>query len=244
MRTDYTYDPETARMTRMKTGRASAPVGGTLSGLVQNLEYTYDPAGNIVGIDDHSRAVVFTHNMDVGADREFTYDSLYRLVKAKGREHDSFSGSGSGTAEWKDQPTSQNNLVAIHRYTETYSYDASGNITEIAHANHGTSGVPDSWTRTSLYETSSNRLRRTWTGSTEPTGDNVFHDLNGNMTRAPESAIADTWRIGSPIAFASQTHEQVGHRPEPTASRRAPRPQSRGGDGLSHGPSVKTFGAS
>ncbi|MBT9554820.1 MAG: RHS repeat-associated core domain-containing protein [Myxococcales bacterium] len=193
MRTDYTYDPETARMTRMKTGRASAPSGGTLSGLVQDLEYTYDPAGNIVAIEDHSREVLIRDNIEVGANREFTYDSLHRLVEATGREHDSFSGSGSSTEDWQPQAAPQSDLEDIHRYTETYSYDASGNITEIAHANLGINGVPAGWTRTSLYESTSNRLRRTWTGSTETFENNVYHDLNGNMTRPPESALENTW---------------------------------------------------
>src|SRR5205823_1964731 len=90
--TAYEYDSLTFRLTRLLTTR---PVG--LNGLasllftnpafVQDLHYTYDPAGNITRIADTSLARLSSTGPADNAPCDYTYDAIYRLIEAKGREH-------------------------------------------------------------------------------------------------------------------------------------------------------------
>ena len=54
---------------------------------LQNLHYTYDPAGNITHIQDDAQQTIFFRNQRVEPSNDYTYDALYRLIQATGREH-------------------------------------------------------------------------------------------------------------------------------------------------------------
>ena len=54
---------------------------------VQNLHYTYDPAGNITHIRDDAQQTIYFKNRRVEPSAEYTYDAIYRLIEATGREH-------------------------------------------------------------------------------------------------------------------------------------------------------------
>ncbi|MCI0397132.1 MAG: hypothetical protein L0322_19625, partial [Chloroflexi bacterium] len=92
--TTYGYDPLNFRLTSLTT-----------SNNLQNLSYTYDPAGNIESIIN-----------DLAGDaeddvQEFTYDSLNRLQTAEGVN------------------PMYGCTTFVHCYNHTYSYDPLGNIT-------------------------------------------------------------------------------------------------------------------
>ena len=53
---------------------------------MQDLAYTYDPIGNITHVEDAAHKTVFHNNEQVDAVASYTYDALYRLVEAHGRE--------------------------------------------------------------------------------------------------------------------------------------------------------------
>ena len=57
------------------------------SAKVQDLGYTYDPASNITRIEDAALKTVFNANQQVDSSCDYTYDPLYRLIQATGREH-------------------------------------------------------------------------------------------------------------------------------------------------------------
>ena len=78
--TEYAYDPLTFRMTQLKTTRASDDA------VLQNLQYTYDPVGNITEIKDSAQQTVFFDDEVVLPVMAYTYDALYRLTQATGRE--------------------------------------------------------------------------------------------------------------------------------------------------------------
>ncbi|MBI5149483.1 MAG: fibronectin type III domain-containing protein [Candidatus Omnitrophica bacterium] len=63
--TEYTYNPLNLRLTRLKTYDLQLTT-------IQDLNYTYDSAGNILSIDDKVNT----------ADQTFKYDELNRLVEA------------------------------------------------------------------------------------------------------------------------------------------------------------------
>ncbi|HND34232.1 MAG TPA: toxin, partial [Myxococcota bacterium] len=82
--TGYNYDADTFRLNTLETWRES-------DGLrYQKLAFTYDPVGNIVGIEDGADSTnhtglattLYFANGAVTADQDFTYDALYRLTEA------------------------------------------------------------------------------------------------------------------------------------------------------------------
>src|SRR5262249_44484448 len=90
--TTYEYDAETFRLIRLKTARRIER--DTLSAELfadasrgQDLNYTYDPVGNITAITDHALRTVFHRNRKIDPACDCTYDALYRLVAATGREN-------------------------------------------------------------------------------------------------------------------------------------------------------------
>jgi hypothetical protein len=54
---------------------------------LQNLHYTYDPPGNITHIQDDGQQTIYFRNQRVEPSNDYTYDALYRLIQAEGREH-------------------------------------------------------------------------------------------------------------------------------------------------------------
>jgi len=96
VRTTYTYDPQTFRLTHLLTRRDAAtflndcpqpPLAGWPGCQVQSLYYTYDPAGNITHIRDDAQQAIYFKNQRIEPSAEYTYDAIYRLIGATGREH-------------------------------------------------------------------------------------------------------------------------------------------------------------
>jgi len=69
------------------TVRVLSSGGGGGTEAVQDLKYAYDPAGNITFIRDEAQQSIFFRNKKVEPNNDYTYDPIYRLVRAKGREH-------------------------------------------------------------------------------------------------------------------------------------------------------------
>ena len=85
--TTYTYDPKNFRLTSLLTTRPSR------TQTLQSLHYTYDPAGNITHIRDDAQQTLWFSNQQVEPHCDYTYDALYRLIEATGRESDQHLGS-------------------------------------------------------------------------------------------------------------------------------------------------------
>ena len=75
----YAYDPLTFRLVTLTTLRGGQQL--------QDLRYTYDPVGNPTLVRDHAQQRVFFRNRVVDPSASYTYDALYRLIEATGREH-------------------------------------------------------------------------------------------------------------------------------------------------------------
>ncbi|AUX48443.1 toxin [Sorangium cellulosum] len=184
--TEYTYDPLTFRLARLRTTR------GSDGAVLQNLTYTYDAVGNIVEIKDSAQQTVFFNNDVVSPNAQYVYDAVYRLIEATGREH--AGGLADVQRDQNDLPIQAlphpNDAQALRNYTEKYVYDAVGNLLRMEH--HAGAGT---WIRRYAYEATSNRLV-----STSMPGDPVdgpysrtyAHDAHGNMTAMPHIA-ALTW---------------------------------------------------
>ncbi len=166
--TKYTYDPLSFRVRRIKTTRSSD------STVLQDLRYFYDAAGNITTQRDDSQQTVFFNNSVVTPDNYYTYDALYRLVRAEGREHIASNVPGSWSDEQRMRLPHKADAIAVQRYSERYTYDAVGNIGEVQHI-----AGASSWTRTFTIDSASNRLLSTSVGTTSET---YTHDERGNLT--------------------------------------------------------------
>jgi RHS repeat-associated protein len=182
--TTYEYDRFTFRLIHLKTTRPAglnglAPIFADPT-VLQDLLYTYDPAGNIIRIEDAALSRVF-HNGQQEPVCEYTYDAIYRLVKAQGREHigQMVHDFDPPEGDRRDHPfvghrVHSNDLQALRTYTERYEYDAVGNFQFMRHSANG-----GSWTRRYEYEEeslteresptepgkTSNRLTRTTVGN-------------------------------------------------------------------------------
>ena len=158
----WTYTATDGRLqTRIshKTGQAR----------LQDLAYFYDRVGNIIRIEDHAFEPTWFANQRVDGQREFSYDSLYRLIRATGYD-DALPPDIPGLP----QPPDEKNRL---NYTQTYTYDDGGNLTELCHQRDG-----GSRTRRMYIDEQSNRAVRWETGDHEPDFGNWF-DLHGNQRR-------------------------------------------------------------
>ena len=204
--TAYDYDPLTARLARMVTRRdpqdfagdcPQPPPAGWPGCRIQNLSYTYDSVGNVTHVRDDAQQRIFYANRRVEPSCDYTYDALYRLIGATGREHIGQPGAGA-VPSYSDSPRARiphpADGTAVATYTETYAYDDAANLTTLDHG--GTDARAPGYTRGFRYEEASplgpggsNRLTRCVLGggaSSETfstAGDG--YDRHGNLLHMP-----------------------------------------------------------
>jgi hypothetical protein len=142
--------------------------------------------------------VVFFANQRVEPSSDYTYDPLYRLISAQGREHLGQTGNALNPASQViDDDSFRTRLPqpgdgnAMSTYVENYSYDALGNILSMAHF------VASGGWRRNYTSTEASRIVPAETGNrlstTSLPGDPVggpfsatyAHDAHGNMTKMP-----------------------------------------------------------
>lgn len=193
---EYRYDRLTFRLTNLKTTRPVAEH-------VQNLHYTYDPVGNITDIRDEAQQSMFFRNKRVEPSASYTYDPIYRLIEATGREHLGQVGGPPIPHSYNDVPRvgllHPGDGDAMGAYIERYVYDAVGNCLSMQH--QGSDPGHPGWTRAYAYEEPSllepakrsNRLSATTIGTTIESysigGDG--YDAHGSMLRMPQLQIME-----------------------------------------------------
>jgi RHS repeat-associated protein len=199
-RTAYAYAPETFRLIRLQTVRPPERDGLSAQIFtdeirVQDLHYTYDPVGNMTEIADSALRTVFHRNRRVDPAGGYTYDPLYRLIAATGRENigqSEFDFAPEG-GDYRDYPfagaAQLGDLQALQAFAEHYEYDPVGNFASLVHrAAHG------GWTRHYAYREPSllepgkhsNRLSHTHLhGDRDRGAERYLHDANGNIVQMP-----------------------------------------------------------
>ncbi|WP_109833354.1 SpvB/TcaC N-terminal domain-containing protein, partial [Reichenbachiella versicolor] len=193
--TTYYYDKDTFRLTRLVTTKSTG------SNPLQDLNYTYDPVGNIVEQIDNTQSDIFYDNTQVSANGQYEYDALYRLLKAKGRELIGLNTSHNNQDALFSELTNgahSNNSQAMERYTQTYQYDELGNIKEMHH-----SATAGTWTKHYHYA-ANNYLLSTSSDNNPPTVDDYTYDAHGNMTQMPHLASI-TWDYADRMQSAQLT---------------------------------------
>jgi RHS repeat-associated protein len=185
--TTYEYDPTTFRLTRILT-RRRRPAGNNCSSafntasVIQDLQYTYDPVGNITQIVDAAQATRYSANQRIDPINRYEYDPLYRLTSATGKESGATSGAPTHLeGKAPEAARAAPDPAALRNYTQRYRYDPVGNIKRMRHV----AGPIGSWTRDYSYAyevtgaPTSNRLATTTNGSGIVT--TYRHDTHGNM---------------------------------------------------------------
>ena len=216
--TAYRYDEKTFRPIGLRTKRSrdrddwAARIFEDPT-RIQDLHYTYDPTGNITQIADHALRTVFHHNHKVDPVCRNTYDPLYRLIEATGRENSRQSAFAVNPphADYRDYPyvgaADLRDPEALQNYAERYEYDSVGNVLRTTHrANNG------DWTRRYAYDERSliepgrvsNRLSRTYLHSSDhPVAEPYLYDAHGNITQMPHLPVM-RWDFMDRLASSSR----------------------------------------
>ncbi|THJ46024.1 RHS repeat protein [Burkholderia sp. LS-044] len=139
----YGYEPQTQRLVRLTVTR---PAQAGRATVLQDLHTTYDPVGNVLSVTDAAQSTSYWRNQRVDPTRTYAYDALYQLISATGRETVARGRQGIMLPAPIPLPTDDSVYVA---YSRTYTYDRSGNLTQIAHqgANPYTQAIVVSATR-------------------------------------------------------------------------------------------------
>lgn len=210
--TRYAYDPRSYRVVRVRSERFTrsgettyAPGGNA----IQDCTYAYDVAGNITATTERAAACGVIGNPDAAGVsdgvlaqllsvgdamiRRFSYDPMYRLRAATGRECD----RPPAMQFWLDAPRCHD-VTRTRAYTEAYRYDPVGNLVSLVH--HDATG---GFTRTYGFDSASNRLRTVTLGPS--TTLEYGTDVNGNLA-AESGARQFEWNYACELnVFRTQT---------------------------------------
>jgi len=191
------YCPKTGRLTRLSAKRAGEKA------CLQDLNYAYDPVGNILSIEDKSRPVQHCANQCIEPLRTFAYDSLDQLVVASGWEVRK-PNRGPALPAYQGPCLDASQLT---NYTEFYRYDAAGNLQALRHVS------PHPYTRNLITAKGSNRsLLAFKTEVTEAILASAF-DANGNLEKLQPGGQTLQWdprnqlRQVSPVLRGNGLHD-------------------------------------
>ncbi|MCW3071978.1 MAG: hypothetical protein JWO44_1868, partial [Bacteroidetes bacterium] len=202
--TDFYYDKETFRLKRLETKRKN-------NDPLQDWHYTFDPVGNITHIEDKNVPLVFFNNSKVTGISEYTYDALYRLVEATGRENNA-ALTFSSSDNWNDvsymQRMNEGDPMSVRNYTQKYQYDAAGNMEQMKHLATG-----NNWTRAFTYEAASNRLSTTQIGT--ETYRYSHHVKHGFISKMPQLEEME-WSFKEELVKTIRQKRTDGGTPETT----------------------------
>lgn len=201
-KTKYTYDPATFRLKRLLTTRNNG------QDIMQDLNYTFDGVGNITEMTDNAQQTEYFKNSVISPRNKYTYNSIYRLTKATGREKSNLPTSGSSgyTPEWI--PTNGKSSESLSSYCRQYSYDAMGNILELIHRD--TCNGNENWRKIFGYNSgmNNNYLLSSYTGNTPPTSPQFSYDAHGNMLQMPHLQ-AMNWDYADQLRFTEKNDETI-----------------------------------
>jgi len=190
----YAYDPLTFRLARQYTTGYSTPAAENYQPRGQPLQDVacgYDLAGNMLAMRDRTLGAGLPVDPN-RLDRAFTYDPLYRLRSATGRE----CANPSPSPPWADAPRCHD-VNQTRAYTEQYTYDPVGNLTYLIHMTTAGNQIRD------LSPVAGGNRLATMTASGTPYG--YGYDGAGNMT-AEGLSRSFTWSHADKlIVYRTQT---------------------------------------
>ncbi len=190
----YGYSPTSQRLIQHRTQRPSDHALGYL--LISDLHYGYDPAGNILALDDQGADPQWHDNLQSDGLREYAYDTLYRLVEASGRERSPVGAYWSSSFGTSDR---QGGMVWTP-YSERYEYDDGDNLITLSHT-----GAAGQRTQQLRVSTQSNRAMPEGHGLTP---DNGF--LPGGLQKQLVDGRALAWLADHQLGQVSLVKRATG----------------------------------
>lgn len=187
MMTRYAYDPLTFRLLRQRSEKYTKSTAGNIVTYAYNSGtnkqedgFNFDLIGNIMTIMNRVTDCGINGSLlgNDALDRHFTYDPVYRLLTADGRESDTQSGNNY---LYDDAPAPGSpNANHVRGYDRTYSYDKLGNIQDVVQ-----SGI-NGFTRDYTYHANKNTLEKI-EDATPAIIEDYTYDANGNQLTAGSS---------------------------------------------------------
>jgi RHS repeat-associated protein len=177
------YEDTTQRLIALRT---TSPAGETL----QEVRYTFDPVGNVTLARDATASHAFCTPQPLSQGK-YCHDPLYQLLTATGLQLPGLDETTYATGFKQTVfaplcPSGDTPAVTLEPFTETYSYDNSGNLVTLRH-----SAASGTYTRSMPVLRDSNRL------------DGVPYDQAGNTLRIQLAGPVDlTWTDENALASA------------------------------------------
>lgn len=169
--TTYDYDAQNQWLATITATRADSTT-------LQALTYGYDFTGNVTSLADGTVATGYWRNRVTDGVRHFSYDALYQLLKAEGREN-----AGNIGMQYSGLPGVVPDGSQYVSYSRHYVYDDSGNLKTLKHTGAG------NFTRTMTTESTSNRsVQQNDGGPQMPEEVAGWFDSNGNLLNLQASA--------------------------------------------------------
>ena len=215
--TTYTYDALIARLDTLKTVSPLAPTVPLM-----NLDYDFDPVGNINSIDDLN---VSPPPGSILRDQSFLYDPLDRLVSAVGPYNTitySYNEIGNMLLNTRVHPTNNYTYDPAHPHAvktaggNTYNYDANGNMTDGAgrtltydFENRPTQITQGGVTTDLVYNSDGNRMVKTVGGVSTIYIGKLYVCDNGVCSRmifAGVQRIAEVGTLSGTVSYYHSDH--------------------------------------
>ena len=193
--TTYNYEDTTLRLLRLNSVRSSTdPKGQPRTSTLQDISYTYDPVGNVTRVYDATYQTVFNNNQKVEPLSDYTYDAIYRLLQANGRQHPGINAATyRNNAKDGDFKQSKyfplpSDASALETYQETYAYDDAGNLLTTKHA------ASNSWVYVNEVMPDSNRFKTIGAQNGVVYSFPVAYDNSGNQKQLDiNNAVDLSW---------------------------------------------------
>lgn len=166
------------------------------NGRLQNLSYTYDPAGNVLSIEDLAQPTRYFANQQIEPLRTFAYDTLYQLIEATGYE--------AAVANQGPEARAFSTATELSNYTQRYEYDAGGNMQTMTHTgarNHTRTFATARYSNRSLLQT----------GERPPTEEQIAEgfDANGNLRElSPGQTLR--WNVRNQLSDVTPVERESG----------------------------------
>lgn len=170
--------------------------------VLQELDYTYDAVGNLLRIADSAQPTDWFAGAQVDPVSHYRYDTSYQLVRASGRESEVAMIQPDLPA--LGGPAGSGDASRLRNFSQTYAYDAAGNLLTLRHA----SGGQTRYTRTMNVDTVSNRSLYEADANRPPDFEGSF-DANGNVLRL-EGSQAMSWNARDQMQQVTQVARDEG----------------------------------
>ena len=178
----YTYDALTQQIVRTYTTRNVEDMPEQ-HGVLQDIYYTYDPAGHTISAIDQNDTIKFYNSQKVVPRSNYTYDPLYRVICAEGRTLPGLNvpEQNGVTKNSLSFPkiTGTSDLQNLENYRQRFSYDFGNNLILKRHI-----AVSGNWSQVMTVADRNNHLDTMYVGN--PSGrpndlPRFQYDENGNM---------------------------------------------------------------